>query len=139
MWRTLGWPWLVYDFRAWRRGRRSTWLVALPWEELLPLPLDTVRRLRAWPKRATSIMAACCTVPAMCTSGPRPELRHYAPHVRVDRHAGVAAPGGGVEAAAGAVGQAAKDGRLQHVRCTPSVAWRRPTERAGTSDARDSS
>jgi ubiquinone biosynthesis protein COQ4 len=43
--RTLGWPWLVYDFCAWRRGRRSAWLVAMPWEELLPLRLDTVRRL----------------------------------------------------------------------------------------------
>jgi len=45
VWRTLGWSWLVYDFRAWRRGRRCAWLVALPWEELLPLRLDTVRRL----------------------------------------------------------------------------------------------
>jgi hypothetical protein len=36
---------LLYDFRAWRRGRRATSLVALPWEELLPLRLDTVRRL----------------------------------------------------------------------------------------------
>jgi len=45
VWRTLGWPWLVYDFRAWQRGRRCAWLVALPWEELLPLRLDTVRRL----------------------------------------------------------------------------------------------
>jgi ubiquinone biosynthesis protein COQ4 len=45
VWRTLGWPWLVYDFRAWRRGRRAVWLVALPWEELLPLRLDTVRCL----------------------------------------------------------------------------------------------
>jgi ubiquinone biosynthesis protein COQ4 len=45
VWRTLGWPWLVYDFWAWRRGMRSAGLVALPWEELLPLHLDTVRRL----------------------------------------------------------------------------------------------
>jgi ubiquinone biosynthesis protein COQ4 len=45
IWRTLGWAWLLYDFRAWRRGRRSAWLVALPWEELLPLRLKTVRRL----------------------------------------------------------------------------------------------
>ncbi len=44
-WRTLGWRWLVYDFRAWRRGRRATWLVALPWEELLPVRVETVRRL----------------------------------------------------------------------------------------------
>jgi len=45
VWRVLGWRWLVYDFRAWRRGRRATWLPALPWEELLPLRLETVRRL----------------------------------------------------------------------------------------------
>jgi ubiquinone biosynthesis protein COQ4 len=45
VWRELGWRWLVYDFRAWRRGRRASWLVELPWEELLPLPLATVRRL----------------------------------------------------------------------------------------------
>jgi ubiquinone biosynthesis protein COQ4 len=45
VWRTLGWRWLAYDFRAWRRGRRAAWLAALPWEELLPLPLATVRRL----------------------------------------------------------------------------------------------
>jgi ubiquinone biosynthesis protein COQ4 len=44
-WRTLGWRWLVYDFQAWRRGRRAAWLPALPFEELLPLPLATVRRL----------------------------------------------------------------------------------------------
>jgi len=43
--RALGWRWLLYDYRAWRRGRRAAWLVALPWEELLPLRLDTVRRL----------------------------------------------------------------------------------------------
>src|SRR5215472_10699409 len=45
VWRTIGWTWLVYDFRAWRRGRHSGWLVALPWEELMPLRLDTVRRI----------------------------------------------------------------------------------------------
>jgi ubiquinone biosynthesis protein COQ4 len=44
-WRALGWRWLRYDLRAWRRGRRAGWLVALPWEELLPLRLATVRRL----------------------------------------------------------------------------------------------
>jgi len=44
-WRALGWRWLVYDFRAFRRGRRAAWLPALPFEELLPLRLDTVRRL----------------------------------------------------------------------------------------------
>jgi ubiquinone biosynthesis protein COQ4 len=41
----LGWRWLVYDYRAWRRGRRAAWLPALPWEELLPLRVETVRRL----------------------------------------------------------------------------------------------
>ena len=45
VWRALGWRWLVYDFRAWRRGRGASWLVALPWEELLPLRVETVRRL----------------------------------------------------------------------------------------------
>jgi ubiquinone biosynthesis protein COQ4 len=45
VWRVLGWRWLVYDFRAWRRGRRAAWLPALPWEELLPLRLETVRHL----------------------------------------------------------------------------------------------
>jgi ubiquinone biosynthesis protein COQ4 len=44
-WRALGWRWLAYDFRAWRRGRQAAWLPALPFEELLPLRLDTVRRL----------------------------------------------------------------------------------------------
>jgi ubiquinone biosynthesis protein COQ4 len=43
--RALGPRWLPYVVRAWRRGRGSTWLLALPWEELLPLRLDTVRRL----------------------------------------------------------------------------------------------
>ena len=43
--RHLGWRFLGYDFRAWRRGRRAAWLPALPWEELLPLRVDTVRRL----------------------------------------------------------------------------------------------
>lgn len=45
LFREAGWRWLVYDFRAWRRGRRAHWLVTLPWEELLPLRLATVRRL----------------------------------------------------------------------------------------------
>ncbi len=45
VWRALGWRWLAYDFRAWRRGRRASWLVGLPWEELLPLRVETVRRL----------------------------------------------------------------------------------------------
>jgi ubiquinone biosynthesis protein COQ4 len=47
VWRALGWRWhwLAYDWQAWRRGRRASWLVALPWEDLLPLRLETVRRL----------------------------------------------------------------------------------------------
>jgi ubiquinone biosynthesis protein COQ4 len=45
LFRQLGWRWLVYDFRAWRRGKRASWLVALPWEELLPLRVETVRLL----------------------------------------------------------------------------------------------
>jgi ubiquinone biosynthesis protein COQ4 len=43
--RALGLRWLRYDFRAWRRGRRSSWLMALPWEDLLPTRLDVVREL----------------------------------------------------------------------------------------------
>ena len=43
--RACGWRFLRYDFQAWQRGRRATSLVELPWEELLPLRLDTVRRL----------------------------------------------------------------------------------------------
>src|SRR5262245_20777464 len=35
---------LPYLARAWRRGRHSRWLMALPYEDLLPLPLDKVRR-----------------------------------------------------------------------------------------------
>jgi len=45
VWRKLGWRWLVYDLRAWHRGRGAAWLVTLPWEELLPLRLATVRGL----------------------------------------------------------------------------------------------
>ena len=45
LWRTLGWRWLTYVYRAWRRGRHATSLVALPWEELLPLSLAAVCRI----------------------------------------------------------------------------------------------
>ena len=34
-----------YLWRAWWRGRRAGCLEAMPWEELLPLPLEEVRRL----------------------------------------------------------------------------------------------
>jgi ubiquinone biosynthesis protein COQ4 len=43
--RLVDWRFLRTALRAWRRGRRATILVALPWEELLPLRLETVRRL----------------------------------------------------------------------------------------------
>jgi ubiquinone biosynthesis protein COQ4 len=43
--RMLGFRWVSYALRAWRRGWRAASLVALPWEELLPLRLATVRRL----------------------------------------------------------------------------------------------
>jgi ubiquinone biosynthesis protein COQ4 len=42
--RRFGLRWLPYVWRAWRRGRRAADLVTLPYEELLPLPLDAVRR-----------------------------------------------------------------------------------------------
>jgi len=45
VWRGLGAPWPGYALRAWRRGRRAVWLAALPWEELLPMRLATVRQL----------------------------------------------------------------------------------------------
>jgi ubiquinone biosynthesis protein Coq4 len=45
LWRGLGWRWLRYDLRAWQRGRQASWLVALPWEDLLPLQVETVRAL----------------------------------------------------------------------------------------------
>jgi len=41
--RTLAWP--RYLFRSWRRGRRAVRLSLAPYERLLPLPLDEVRRL----------------------------------------------------------------------------------------------
>ena len=43
--RNFDWRFPRTALRAWRRGRRATDLVALPWEELLPLRLETVRRL----------------------------------------------------------------------------------------------
>jgi ubiquinone biosynthesis protein COQ4 len=36
--------WARYLLAAWRRGRRSSLLTAAPYEQLLPLPLDEVRR-----------------------------------------------------------------------------------------------
>jgi ubiquinone biosynthesis protein COQ4 len=43
-WRRIGGGWPRYLWRAWRRGRRAAPLDVLPWEALLPLPLDDVRR-----------------------------------------------------------------------------------------------
>ena len=43
--RSRGRSWASYVMRAYLRGRRAVSLVALPWEELLPLRLVTVRRL----------------------------------------------------------------------------------------------
>jgi ubiquinone biosynthesis protein COQ4 len=39
----LGLSFARYLFQAWRRGRRAAWLPVLPYEELLPLPLEAVR------------------------------------------------------------------------------------------------
>jgi ubiquinone biosynthesis protein COQ4 len=52
VWHALGLRWLRYAFRAWRRGRNAASLAALPWEELLPLPLEAVRELAALPPSA---------------------------------------------------------------------------------------
>ncbi len=45
IWRHLGRRWLRYALLAYRRGRRADAMVGLPWEELLPMRLDTVRDL----------------------------------------------------------------------------------------------
>jgi ubiquinone biosynthesis protein COQ4 len=42
--RHRGLRWIPYAWKAWRRGRRATCLAALPYEELLGLPLEDVRR-----------------------------------------------------------------------------------------------
>jgi ubiquinone biosynthesis protein COQ4 len=54
LWQKRGWPWLRYDLRAWRRGRRAAWLPGQPWEELLPLRLEIVRDLLAIEPEATA-------------------------------------------------------------------------------------
>ena len=43
--RRIGFSWLPYVWKAWRRGRSAVCLAALPWERLLPLPLDEVRAI----------------------------------------------------------------------------------------------
>lgn len=37
--------WLAFMLRAWRRGRRAAALIAVPFEDVLPLDLETVRHL----------------------------------------------------------------------------------------------
>jgi hypothetical protein len=37
--------WLRYLYRAWKRGRSAAWLPPVRYEELLPRPLEEVRRL----------------------------------------------------------------------------------------------
>jgi ubiquinone biosynthesis protein COQ4 len=55
-WREGGRGFALYLLRAWRRGRRAGCLAAMPWEELLALPLDDVRALAGIepPERAHS-------------------------------------------------------------------------------------
>ena len=50
----LTFSWQRYLWRAWRRGRRASWLPLARYEELLPLPLEEVRRqLRIEPAEVT--------------------------------------------------------------------------------------
>ena len=62
--------WIAYLYRAWRRGRKAAWLPAVPYERLLPLPLEVVRRsLHIEPAHATHpqgiIVGAVYGTPAM--------------------------------------------------------------------------
>ena len=43
--RAEGPRWLPYLYRAWGRGRIASWSAALPFEELLPLPLAAARHI----------------------------------------------------------------------------------------------
>jgi ubiquinone biosynthesis protein COQ4 len=43
--RVYGVSWLKEVAKAWTEGRRARWLVTLPFEELLPVPLERVREL----------------------------------------------------------------------------------------------
>jgi ubiquinone biosynthesis protein COQ4 len=54
MLREHGPAWLPYVWKSWRRGRRAVCLAAVPFEQLLALPLDEVRELLRIdpPKRA---------------------------------------------------------------------------------------
>ena len=53
-WRTLGRGWPSYLARVWRRGRRAAWMPAVPWDDLLAVRLEAVRRVAglAPPERA---------------------------------------------------------------------------------------
>ena len=61
--------WQRYLFRAWRRGRRASLLTAAPYERLLPLPLEDVRRQLA-------IQPACEAHPHGILLGNRGEEPH---------------------------------------------------------------
>jgi ubiquinone biosynthesis protein COQ4 len=43
--RVRGFDWLREVRAAWNQGRRARWLVTMPFEELLPLPIDRVRAM----------------------------------------------------------------------------------------------
>ena len=43
--RAIGLSWIPYVWKSWRRGRSAVCLAALPYEKLLPLPLDEVRAI----------------------------------------------------------------------------------------------
>jgi ubiquinone biosynthesis protein COQ4 len=43
----VGLSFVRYLYQAWQRGRRAAWLPALPYEELLPQPIDAVRAFAA--------------------------------------------------------------------------------------------
>lgn len=66
--------WLRYLYRAWKRGRGSAWLPAVPYEQLLPRPIEEVRQmLRIAPARAAhphGVIVAYMYGPAMETSAP---------------------------------------------------------------------
>jgi ubiquinone biosynthesis protein COQ4 len=44
VWSWKRWSWPLEVWRSWRKGSRALQLSALPYEDLLPLPLDDVRR-----------------------------------------------------------------------------------------------
>ena len=52
--RVFGTPWLNCMYRAWRRGQRTASLLLFPWEDVLALPLDTVRLMASIDSMQTS-------------------------------------------------------------------------------------